>query len=59
MVKKKYEIVWSKRAKDSLQLVYQFIKRDSVKAASKVKNKIIHLVNTLSDSPEKFAENHF
>jgi plasmid stabilization system protein ParE len=50
MVKKK--IVWDKLARASLKEVYDYIKRDSLLQAEKVKQEIIAASKRLADYPE-------
>ncbi|MFM9841137.1 MAG: type II toxin-antitoxin system RelE/ParE family toxin [Cyclobacteriaceae bacterium] len=50
MVKKK--IVWDKLARASLKKAYDYIKRDSLSQAEKVKQEIIAASKKLADHPE-------
>lgn len=51
---KKKKVIWSDRAKASLKEHYDYIKKDSVPAAKKVKSELIHASKNLSSNPEKY-----
>ena len=56
MKKKKPSILWDKKAKDSLDQIYEFIAMDSVEAARYVKRELIRLAGSLNDFPEKYPK---
>ena len=59
MVKKKIPIIWDNEAKKSLRSIYYYIKaRESVRAARKVRDKIISETRSLNNFPEKFEQEH-
>lgn len=51
MVKRK-RVVWDKEASDSLKKAYQWIKKDSVQNAEKIKNYFLIATMKLCDGPE-------
>ncbi len=58
MVKKK-RVVWSNRAKQSLKEHYNHIKKESVPAAKKVREKIIEDSKFLALNPEKYQADEY
>ncbi len=58
-LKKKLKLVWKEEAKLSLKDIYLFIKKDSPKAAKKVKKEIIALAKTLTEFPEKYSKEFY
>lgn len=57
MVKKQVKIIWDDEAKKSLRSIYNYIKnRESVEKARKVRDTMVEQAKTLSDFPDKFAE---
>lgn len=60
MVKKsKLPIRWDRLAKENLDNIYEYIAKDSFKAARIVKKALIQLAHSLSDFPEKFSVEEF
>ena len=55
MKKKKLPIRWDRLAKNNLDNIYDYIARDSVMAARKVKKELIKFARSLNDFPEKFS----
>lgn len=55
VAKKRLPIRWDKFAKDNLDAIYEYIAKDSVYEAKKVKKELIKLVLSLSDFPRKFS----
>ena len=55
VAKKKLPIRWDKLAKDNLDAIYNYIAKDSLSAAKKVKKELINLAHSLNDFPEKFS----
>jgi plasmid stabilization system protein ParE len=53
--KKKLPIRWDRQAKDNLDAIYDYIAKDSVLAAKKVKKELVKLARSLNDFPEKFS----
>ena len=53
MVKRK-KVFWSDKAKASLKYHYDFIKKDSIEAARKVKKEIILASKSLNQNPEMY-----
>ena len=56
---KKRQVIWSDRAKSSLKEHYDYIKKDSVSAAKKVKSELINASKTLSSNPEKYQVDEY
>lgn len=50
----KRRVIWSERARVSLKAHYEYIKLDSVAAATKVKSEIIKASKELALHPEKY-----
>ena len=48
------KIIWSFKAKESLDNIYKYIKNDSLQNAKKVKRKIVEVVDDLLVFPEKY-----
>ena len=55
MVNKKQRVVWSTEAKQQLKAAYQFIRKDSVQNAEKVRNDIIAITRKLEKYPAKYT----
>lgn len=53
------KIVWSNLAKQSLKEYYDYIRKDSLAAAIKVKKEIISATKQLEGNPEKFQLDEF
>jgi plasmid stabilization system protein ParE len=53
------KVIWSERAKQSLKAHFDKIKKDSPKAANKIKNEIIEASRHLNVFPEKFQLDEF
>ena len=56
---KKKQVIWSDRAKSSLKEYYDYIKKDSVPAAKKVKSELIKASKTLRSNPEKYQMDEY
>ena len=52
---KRIKIVWDIQAKNSLKHIHDFIKKDSVQNAKKVKKKLLEIAGNLDVFPKKFA----
>lgn len=60
MVKmKRLPIRWDRLAKRNLDDIYNYIAKDSLLAAKKVKKELIKLAHSLNDFPEKFSIEEF
>ena len=60
MVKnKKLPIRWDRVAKENLDFIYDFIAKDSIPAAKKVKKELVYLTQSLNDFPEKYQADEF
>jgi plasmid stabilization system protein ParE len=57
MVKK--NVVWDDLAKASLKAAYNYIKRDSLQQAEKVKEGIITVTNKLAEHPEAYPPDKY
>jgi len=55
----KLNIKWSLHAKQSLDLIIEYIKLDSHENAKMVKKTLILLAGTLNEFPEKFPKNSY
>ena len=55
VTQKKLPIHWDIQAKENLDAIYDYMAEDSVLAARKVKKKLVKLVSSLNDFPEKFS----
>ncbi|OFX60566.1 MAG: hypothetical protein A2046_11345 [Bacteroidetes bacterium GWA2_30_7] len=53
------KIKWSLYAKNSLDIIVDYIKQDSPENAKMVKQTLINLVGTLSDFPDKYPLDPF
>jgi plasmid stabilization system protein ParE len=53
--KKKLPIHWDRLAKENLDSIYNYISKDSVVAARKVKKELVNMAHSLNDFPEKFS----
>ena len=53
MVKNKIKVVWDNKAKQSLKEIYRYIKKDSPRAAAKVRNAIAKLAGSLNVFPKR------
>ena len=51
---KRKKVIWSKKAKESLKEYCDFIKKDSVPAAKRVRLEILKATRNLNIYPEKF-----
>jgi plasmid stabilization system protein ParE len=56
---KRLPIRWDKLAKRNLDDIYNYIAKDSLLAAKKVKKELIKLAHSLNDFPEKFSIEEF
>lgn len=54
-----YDIIWTYTAKQSLDKIYEYIKKDSKKNAKKVKNEIVNTVTELKILPEKYPKEFY
>jgi len=54
MVNKKYKVTWDEPARIQLKRIYEYIRKDSLQNAQKVKSEIIKIANSLSENPERF-----
>jgi len=54
MVKKKYKIIWDEPARAQLKKIHEYISKDSVQNAQKVKSDIIQVAKSLCENPERF-----
>ena len=60
MVKsKKLPVHWDRLAKKNLDDIYNYISKDSLSAARKVKKELVTLAHSLNDFPEKFSVEEF
>lgn len=57
--KKKFPIRWDRLAKYSLDEIYNYIGKDSLQNARKVKKGLVKLAGSLSDFPEKYSKEEF
>jgi len=56
---KRLPIRWDRLAKRNLDDIYNYIAKDSLLAAKKVKKELIKLAHSLNDFPEKFSIEEF
>ena len=56
---KKLPIRWDKLAKNNLDIIYEYIAKDSIIAARKVKKELVRLAGSLNDFPEKFSTEEY
>ena len=56
---KRLPIRWDRLAKRNLHDIYNYIAKDSLLAAKKVKKELIKLAHSLNDFPEKFSIEEF
>lgn len=54
-MKKKLPIRWDRYAKQNLDAIYDYIAKDSVPAARRVKKELVKLAHSLNDYPEKYS----
>jgi plasmid stabilization system protein ParE len=59
VVGKKLPIRWDKLAKESLDDIYEYIRKESPQNARKVKKALVKLVSTLNHFPEKYSREEF
>lgn len=59
MVEKKRKVVWDIKAKEHLQNIYLYIKKNSISSAQKVKKEILTIVRKLPQNPEIFPPDRF
>lgn len=59
MVEKEKELIWDIEAKEYLRKIYEYIKKDSISYAQKVKSKILSTVKKLKKNPEMFPPDRF
>ena len=59
MVNKKPEILWSDEASLQLKAAYEFIKKDSVQNAEKVRDEIVAITRTLAKYPSKYSPDKY
>ena len=59
MVTEKYLVVWTKRSQQNLQLVFEYIGKDSIPNAEKVITDIIAAVNKAIENPEIYAPDKY
>jgi plasmid stabilization system protein ParE len=57
--KKKLPIRWDRLTKVNLDAIYDYIAKDSVPAAKKVKKELVNLAHSLNDFPEKYSVEEF
>lgn len=55
MVSGKLKVVWSNDARQQLRAVYNYIKKDSIQNAKKVRSDIVNITNNLSKNPARYA----
>ena len=58
-MKKRYRVVIPPTAKQSLQEIISYIKKDSPSAAAKVRKKLILTAKSLAELPERFSKEEF
>ena len=58
-MKPKKKVIWSPKAIESLKWHYEYIAKDSVSAARKVKQEIIDATKELNKFPEKFTVDEY
>jgi plasmid stabilization system protein ParE len=51
---KAYNVTWDKRALIQLQRIYEYISKDSLQNAQKVKYELLRIAKSLSQNPERF-----
>lgn len=56
---RKLPIRWDKLAKQNLDNIYDYIAKDSIIAARKVKKELVRLASSLNDFPEKFSSEEY
>lgn len=54
--KKKLPIRWDQKAKENLDIIYDYIAKDSIPAARHVKKELIKLARSLDVFPEKYSK---
>lgn len=59
MVKNKLKIIIDNEAKHALREAYNYIKKDSLQNAEKVKSKMLASINELIKNPEKYAPDKY
>jgi plasmid stabilization system protein ParE len=59
MVKKQYELVWTKRSQLQMKAAYNYISEDSPKNAAKVIEDIAVAVNKASTNPEFYGPDKY
>jgi plasmid stabilization system protein ParE len=59
MVKKQYELVWTKRSQLQMKAAYNYISEDSPKNAAKVIEDIIIAVNKAITNPEFYGSDKY
>ncbi len=57
--KKKLPIRWDRLAKENLDAIYDYIAKDSIPAARRVKKTLVTLAHSLNDFPEKFSKEEY
>jgi len=55
VAQKKLPIRWDIQAKENLDAIYDYIAKDSVLAARKVKKELVNIARSLNNFPEKFS----
>ncbi len=53
--KKKLPIRWDRLAKKNIDSIFEYIAKDSITAAKKVKKELIKLAHSLNNFPEKYS----
>ena len=59
MVKKPYQLVWTKRSEKNMYSIYKYISKDSPKNAAKVINDIVVAIEKAIDNPEIYAPDKY
>lgn len=58
-MKKQYRVVIPPTAKESLRQIIEYIKKDSLTTAIKVRKKLIQIAKSLNERPERFSKEEF
>ncbi|MBI3720898.1 MAG: type II toxin-antitoxin system RelE/ParE family toxin [Sphingobacteriales bacterium] len=59
MVKKPYQLVWTKRSEKNMFSIYKYISKDSPQNAAKVINAIVTAVEKATGNPEIYAPDKY
>jgi plasmid stabilization system protein ParE len=57
--KKKYKIIWDEPARVQLKKIHEYISRDSLQNAQKVKAEIIKITKSLHQNPDRFPPDKY